>query len=171
MFLVCQVISQEHVIRGSCDFMVSHHTTKFGDHRYCGSGDMMFLVVEGQNYTCCHHSNHANPPLLFISKANSIASSYTSTHTHTYTHTHTHTHTYTHSHDISGRGQNNLPLCLMSGTDHLCLQQQLPKITRKTLASSSKNREVKQQEKKKKNNSNKKGNCKAFYATRKCKKC
>ena len=23
--------------------MVSHHPAKFGDHRYCGSGDIMFL--------------------------------------------------------------------------------------------------------------------------------
>ena len=50
----------------------------------------------------------------------------------------------------------------MSGTDHLCLQQQLPKITRKTLASSSKNREVKQQEKKRKTTATRKEIAKLF---------
>ena len=28
--------------------MVSHHPVKFGGHRHCGSGDIMFLVVEGR---------------------------------------------------------------------------------------------------------------------------
>ena len=31
--------------------MVSHHPAKFGGYRYCGSGDMMFVVVEGQDTT------------------------------------------------------------------------------------------------------------------------
>ena len=26
-----------------------HHPAKFHGHRHCGSGDMMFLVVEGQD--------------------------------------------------------------------------------------------------------------------------
>ena len=26
--------------------MVSHYFEKFGDHRHCGSGDIMFLVAE-----------------------------------------------------------------------------------------------------------------------------
>ena len=26
--------------------MVSHHLTKLGDHRHCGSGDIMFLLTE-----------------------------------------------------------------------------------------------------------------------------
>ena len=26
--------------------MVSHHPAKFGDHSYCGSGDVTFLVAE-----------------------------------------------------------------------------------------------------------------------------
>ena len=30
----------------------SHHPAKFGGHRNCGSGDMMFLVIEGQDSTC-----------------------------------------------------------------------------------------------------------------------
>ena len=29
--------------------MESHHPAKFGDHRRCGSGDIMFLVAEEQN--------------------------------------------------------------------------------------------------------------------------
>ena len=43
--------------------MVSHHPAKFGDHRHCGSGDIMFLVAEEENSRC----SHFNPPLLFIS--------------------------------------------------------------------------------------------------------
>ena len=37
--------------------MVSHHLTKFGGHRQCGSGDMMFLVVERQHTLAlvCHY--------------------------------------------------------------------------------------------------------------------
>ena len=51
--------------------MVSHHLAKFGGHRHCGSGDVMFLVVEGQDSTCpC-----LNLPLLFISKAYDMACS------------------------------------------------------------------------------------------------
>ena len=41
--------------------MVSHHSAKFGDHRHCGSGDIMFLVAEGENSRC----SHFNPSLLF----------------------------------------------------------------------------------------------------------
>ena len=41
--------------------MVSHHPAKFGDHRHCGSGDTMFVVVEGQDSTC----PRLDPPLLF----------------------------------------------------------------------------------------------------------
>ena len=29
--------------------MVSQHPAKFRDHKHCGSGDMMFLVVEKQD--------------------------------------------------------------------------------------------------------------------------
>ena len=32
--------------------MVRHHPVKFGGHRHCGSGDIMFLVVEEQDSTC-----------------------------------------------------------------------------------------------------------------------
>ena len=52
MVLVCHVISQDHMIKGSCDFMggspLIHHPAKFGGHRHCVSGDMMFVVAEGQ---------------------------------------------------------------------------------------------------------------------------
>ena len=43
MVLVCHVISKDHIIKRSCDFMggsllmVSHHPTKFGAHRHSGS--------------------------------------------------------------------------------------------------------------------------------------
>ena len=48
--------------------MVSHHLAKFGGHRHCGSGDMMFLVVEEQGSTCpCF-----NIPLLIISKGHGM---------------------------------------------------------------------------------------------------
>ena len=45
MFLVCHVISQEHVIKGSMTLwvealIVSHHPAKFGGHRHCGSGNI-----------------------------------------------------------------------------------------------------------------------------------
>ena len=46
-------MSQDHVIKGSFDFMggppygKSHYPAKFGGHRHCGNGDIVFLVVEG----------------------------------------------------------------------------------------------------------------------------
>ena len=45
------VILQNHIIKGPHDFMekpltVSHHPTKFGGLRYCGSVDIMYLVAE-----------------------------------------------------------------------------------------------------------------------------
>ena len=48
--------------------MVSHHPAKFDGHRHCGSGDLMFLVVEEQDSTCLRF----NPPLLFISKGHGL---------------------------------------------------------------------------------------------------
>ena len=48
--------------------MVNHHPTKFGDHRYCGSEDKMFLVTEEENSRC----SCFNPPLLFISKGHGL---------------------------------------------------------------------------------------------------
>ena len=32
--------------------MLIHHTANFGDNRHCSGGDVMFLVVEGQDSTC-----------------------------------------------------------------------------------------------------------------------
>ena len=56
MVLVCHVISQDHMIKGSYDFMggspLIHHPAKFGGHRHCVSGDMMFVVAEGQETIC-----------------------------------------------------------------------------------------------------------------------
>ena len=48
--------------------MVSHLPAKFGSHRYCSSGDRMFLVVEGENSRCYRF----NPPLLFISRGHGL---------------------------------------------------------------------------------------------------
>ena len=48
MILVCLMISQDHVVKGSCNLfgweflMISHHPAKFVGHRDCGKGDMMF---------------------------------------------------------------------------------------------------------------------------------
>ena len=50
--------------------MVSYHPAKFGDHRHCGSGDIMFLVAEEENSRRSRFNKPLlfNPPLLFISK-------------------------------------------------------------------------------------------------------
>ena len=40
--------------------MVSHHHVTFGGHRHCGSGDIMFVVVEEQDSTY----PRLDPPLL-----------------------------------------------------------------------------------------------------------
>ena len=65
--------------------MVSPHPPKFGGHGYCGSGDMIFLLVEVQDSTC----PRSDPPSL-----KHIAS-------------------HVHTNEISGRRQNNLPVCRM----------------------------------------------------------
>ena len=54
--------------------MVSHHPAKFGDHRHCGSGDIMFLVAEEQNSRCSRFNPPLlfNLPLLFISKGHGL---------------------------------------------------------------------------------------------------
>ena len=46
MILICHVILQDHVIKGSCDLgrKVSYHPAKFGGHWHSGSGDIMILV-------------------------------------------------------------------------------------------------------------------------------
>ena len=38
--------------------MVGNNPTKFGSHRRCDSGNMMFLVVEGQDSTCSFLIRH-----------------------------------------------------------------------------------------------------------------
>ena len=45
--------------------MVSRHPARIGGHRHFGSADMIYLMVEGQDFTY----SRVNPPLLFISKA------------------------------------------------------------------------------------------------------
>ena len=48
MFLVRLVILDDHVIKESCILArvlkLSHHSAKFGGHRYCARGDIMVLV-------------------------------------------------------------------------------------------------------------------------------
>ena len=46
--LFCQVISHEQMIKGTCDLVsqsyhLTYHCVKFNNHRYCGSGNIMFL--------------------------------------------------------------------------------------------------------------------------------
>ena len=49
---------QDHVIKESCDYMgeefimVSHYPEKFGGYRYCGSRDLMVLLVVEQDFSC-----------------------------------------------------------------------------------------------------------------------
>ena len=54
--------------------MVSHHSAKFGDHRHCGSEDIMFLVAEEENSRCSRFNPPLlfNAPLLFISKEHGL---------------------------------------------------------------------------------------------------
>ena len=47
MFLVCHVISQDHVMEESFVYIIrspSIKSTMYGGHRHCGSGDLMVLV-------------------------------------------------------------------------------------------------------------------------------
>ena len=50
MFLVFQVIKQDHIIKGYGDhdvddsLKVSHHPSMFGSHMHRGIGDIMLLV-------------------------------------------------------------------------------------------------------------------------------
>ena len=75
MSLVCFAIPEDHVIKGSSDFMGGspswHHPIIFGGHRH-GSSDM-FLVVERQDPTC----SCLNPPLMLISTSPGIICSHT----------------------------------------------------------------------------------------------
>ena len=49
-------------------------SSKFGDHRHCGSGAIMFLVAEEQNSKCSRFNLPLlfNPPLLLISKGHGL---------------------------------------------------------------------------------------------------
>ena len=47
--------------------MVSQHSAKFGGHRHCGNGNIMFLVAEEENSRCSCLN-----PLLFISKGHGL---------------------------------------------------------------------------------------------------
>ena len=73
MTLVCHVISQEHLIKGSCDFMdgtpssltVSHQPIKSDGNSHCGSGDVLVAVETSRCY-------RFNLPLVFISRGHSV---------------------------------------------------------------------------------------------------
>lgn len=74
MDLVFHAISQDHMMKDSCDFMdegdsliVSHHPVKFSSHKYYNCGDEMFLVIEEQDSTCSLTSS------ITISKAYDIS--------------------------------------------------------------------------------------------------
>ena len=43
--------------------MVSHHPAKSGGHRQCDKGDIMFLVVEKQDFTC---SCLSHPIIIYL---------------------------------------------------------------------------------------------------------
>ena len=51
--------------------IVSHHPAKFGGHRHCGSGDIIFLVVEEKDTTSLLNSTNT-----IFSKAHDIPSSH-----------------------------------------------------------------------------------------------
>ena len=51
MYLICYVTSQDHFIEASLKFMdgsfwcyITPMTSKSGDHRHCGNGDIIFLI-------------------------------------------------------------------------------------------------------------------------------
>ena len=54
--------------------MANHHSSKFGDHRHCGSEDIMFLVAEEENSRCPRFNPLLlfNPSLLFICKGHGL---------------------------------------------------------------------------------------------------
>ena len=43
MVLVCHVIWQDHITKGSSN-LSGHHPTKFGGHRHCSIADIMVLI-------------------------------------------------------------------------------------------------------------------------------
>ena len=52
--------------------MVNEHPVKFGEHRHCGSGDIVFLMAEEQHSTF----STLNPPLVFICEAHNMSCSH-----------------------------------------------------------------------------------------------
>ena len=48
--------------------MISHHTAKCGGRRHCGSGIIMVLVAEEQEFTCFR----LNLPLRFMYKRHGL---------------------------------------------------------------------------------------------------
>ena len=86
--------------------MVRHYPAKFGSHRHCGIGDMMFVVVEEQDSTC----PRLDPSLLFKSKAHCMPC----------------------TSEISGHRHNNLSMCPMQDSrswSHMSLQEQVTELT------------------------------------------
>ena len=56
MILICQVISQDLVIKGTYDFKVSYHPATFGTNRHSGSGDMFLVfhvILTGWRHHTC----------------------------------------------------------------------------------------------------------------------
>ena len=48
--------------------MISHHPVKFGGHRHCGGGDIVFSVAEEEDSRC----SRLKTPSLFISKGHGL---------------------------------------------------------------------------------------------------
>ena len=87
--------------------MVSHHPANLGDPRHCGSGDMMFVVVEGQDSTC----PPLDPSLLLIS-------------------------CHARTHYVSGRRHNSLLVFPMRDFGHTQEQEQLTELNLKNFCQS-----------------------------------
>ena len=57
--LGCRLLLQDQIIQASYDFMIGSPPhgkslpSQVGGHRHWGSGDMIFLLVEDQDSTCC----------------------------------------------------------------------------------------------------------------------
>ena len=68
MLLVCHVISQDHVIKESSDFIsrspVSYHPAKYGCYRHSGRGDIMVFVC---SMTLQEHVTKARNNLMISS--------------------------------------------------------------------------------------------------------
>ena len=56
LILICQVISQDLVMKGTYDFKVSYHPATFGTNRHSGSGDMFLvfhMILTGWRHPTC----------------------------------------------------------------------------------------------------------------------